>query len=110
MLKVVKIGGGVLDDPAKEEAFLQSFIKLDHPKILVHGGGMYATKLAERLGVETTIIEGRRITNAENLEVVVLAFSAINKRLSARIQSLGQDAIGISGGDLGILKINGLNI
>jgi len=104
MLKVVKIGGGVLDDPVKEEEFLQAFIKLEHQKILVHGGGMYATKLAARLGVETTIIDGRRITDAPNLEVITLAYPAINKRLTARIQALGQDAIGISGADLGILK------
>lgn len=104
MLKVVKIGGAVLDDATKEKEFISEFLKISNPKILIHGGGRYASDLAERLGIKTKMVDGRRITDIDTIEVVKLAFASINKHLAAKIQSKGVDAIGLSGGDLGIIN------
>ena len=102
VLNVVKIGGAVLEDSRMRETFLKRFASLGGPAILVHGGGRTATDIAARLGVHTRMEGGRRITDADMLEVVTMVYGGlVNKRTVAELQSLGVNAIGLSGADLG---------
>jgi len=99
-LYVVKIGGNIIDNEAKLAEFLQSFAALPGKKILVHGGGKLATQLAEKMGVEQTMIDGRRITDAETLKIVTMVYAGdINKRVVASLQSHGCNAFGLTGAD-----------
>ena len=99
-LTVVKIGGNVIENKKELTKFLQLFSKLNEPKILVHGGGKLATKLASKLGLEPKIIDGRRITNAENLEVITMVYGGLtNKNIVAQLQANKTNAIGLSGAD-----------
>jgi acetylglutamate kinase len=99
-LIVIKIGGNIIDDEEKLSSFLQSFASTDAKKILVHGGGKLATKLAERLEVPQQMIEGRRITDAETLKIVTMVYAGyINKNIVAQLQSHGCNAIGLTGAD-----------
>lgn len=104
-LTVVKIGGNVLDDSSALQAFIQEFNELRGLKILVHGGGKKATELSEKLGIESTMLHGRRQTNAAALEVVSMVYAGlINKHLVAKLQSLSMNAFGLSGADGNVLK------
>ncbi len=99
-LQVVKIGGNVIDDDLQLEIFLNAFHNVKGPKILVHGGGKLATDVSKKLGLETTMIHGRRITTDDDLDVVVMVYGGlINKRIVATLQSLGCNAVGLSGAD-----------
>lgn len=99
-VKVIKIGGNVIDSDQALDAFLNDFATVDGPKILVHGGGKIATRLAGELGVETRMIEGRRITSKPMLDIAVMVYAGlINKRIVARLQCLGINAIGLCGAD-----------
>lgn len=99
-ITVVKIGGNVIDNEAALERFVADFASLPAPKILIHGGGKLATRLAEKLEVPTTMIEGRRVTDAETLDVVTMVYAGlINKRIVAKLQARGCNAIGLSGAD-----------
>ena len=99
-LYVIKIGGNIIDDPAKLEAFLKSFAALEGKKILVHGGGKLATRLAEQMGVEQQLVEGRRITDVETLKIVTMVYAGyINKNIVATLQANQCNAIGLSGAD-----------
>ncbi len=101
-LKIVKIGGNVIDDEAALQAFLESFAAMAPPKILVHGGGKMATQLATRLGLETKMTGGRRITDQASLDVVVMTYAGLlNKKAVALLQKNGCNAIGLSGADAG---------
>lgn len=101
-LKVVKIGGNVIDDPDNLQSFVKTFAGMPGRKILVHGGGKLAGSLASRLGIDSRMIGGRRVTSPEMLEVAVMVYSGlINKRIVAMLQSLGCNAIGLSGADGG---------
>ena len=103
-LKVVKIGGNVVDNPKALEAFLASFQKLEGKKILVHGGGVMASKMAIDLGIKTTMIQGRRVTDAETLKLVAMVYAGwINKNIVALLQKNGCNAIGLSGVDANII-------
>ena len=96
-LTLVKIGGNVVDDPALRQQFLQDFARLSGPKILVHGGGKIATQTAARLGIETQLVEGRRLTDGPMLEVVTMVYGGlVNKQLVATLQTLGCDALGLT--------------
>lgn len=100
MLKVVKIGGNVVDDPVKLGTFLQDFAALEGPKVLVHGGGKIASVLSKALGIEPRMIEGRRVTDAETLKVVTMVYAGyVNKHITARLQGLGTNAFGLCGAD-----------
>lgn len=100
MINVIKIGGNVIDNPELLSSFLKDFTALVGPKILVHGGGKEATRLAESLGVKTTMIDGRRVTDKETLDIVTMTYAGlINKRIVAKLQALGCDAIGFTGAD-----------
>lgn len=103
-LKIIKIGGNVIDDEALLPVFLKDFAALPSPKILVHGGGKIATQLAAKIGVETQMVGGRRITDAASLDVVVMAYAGlINKKIVALLQKFNDNAIGLSGADAGSL-------
>ena len=102
MIKVVKIGGNVIDSEEALSSFVSDFASIEGPKVLVHGGGKLATRLAERLDIPTTMIDGRRVTDSDTLDVVTMVYAGlVNKRIVAMLQSLGCNAIGLSGADGG---------
>lgn len=99
-LYIVKIGGNIIDDDSKLLPFLREFAALDGHKVLVHGGGKLATRLAERLGVEQKMIDGRRITDKETLQIVTMVYAGlVNKTIVAQLQSFHCNAIGLCGAD-----------
>ena len=103
-LTVVKIGGNVIDNPKALESFVDDFSRLPSPKILVHGGGKLATRLCERLDIPVQMIEGRRVTDKETLDVATMVYAGlVNKKLVAKLQQRGCNAIGLSGADLCLL-------
>ena len=105
MIQVIKIGGGVLENEAQRDAFLRQFAAIEGPKILVHGGGRLATTMAERLGVETHMIDGRRVTDKETLDIVTMVYGGlVNKQVVAQLQTMGVNAIGMTGVDGGWMK------
>ena len=105
MIQVIKIGGGVLENEAQREAFLRQFAAIEGPKVLVHGGGRLATTMAERLGVETQMIDGRRVTDKETLDIVTMVYGGlVNKQVVAQLQTMGVNAIGLTGVDGGWMK------
>ena len=104
-LTIVKVGGAVVEDEAQLAQLLKDFAAIKGPKILVHGGGRRATKVAAALGIETKMVDGRRITDAEMLEVVTMVYGGlVNKHVVAGLQSLGVDAIGLCGADGDIIR------
>ena len=104
-LYVIKTGGNIIDDEQKLSSFLQSFASIQAPKILVHGGGKLATKLAAHLGIEQQLIEGRRITDAETLKIVTMVYAGfINKNMVAQLQANGCNAIGLCGADGNVIQ------
>lgn len=99
-IQVIKIGGNVIDDPDQLKSFIDNFSKIEGFKILIHGGGKEATRLSEALGISTTMIDGRRVTDGATLEVVTMTYAGlINKRIVSMLQSAGCNAIGFSGAD-----------
>jgi len=103
-LRVVKIGGNVINKPAKLSAFLKLFSSYEGKQILVHGGGRTATELASKLSISTEMINGRRVTNSEMLDVCKMVYGGlINKDIVAQLQSIGCNAIGLSGADANFL-------
>lgn len=104
-LFVIKIGGNIIDDEQKLAAFLKSFARITGRKILVHGGGKLATRLAEQMNIPQQMVEGRRITDAETLKIVTMVYAGyINKNIVAQLQANGSNAIGICGVDGGAVK------
>jgi len=104
-LTIVKVGGAVVEDEAQLTELLKAFAAIKGAKILVHGGGRRATKVAERLGIETKMVDGRRITDAAMLEVVTMVYGGlVNKRVVAMLQAQGVDAIGLTGADGDIIR------
>jgi acetylglutamate kinase len=99
-LQVFKIGGKVVEDEQQLAAFLQSFAKLEGNKILVHGGGKWVSEMSERLGIKVNMIEGRRITDADTLEVVKMMLAGVaNKNVVSKLQGYNCNAIGLTGAD-----------
>lgn len=104
-LSVVKIGSNLLDDPKEFTKAMELFSKLDGNKILVHGGGKKATELGERLGVETKMVHGRRITDPRTLDIAIMVYGGLtNKKIVAQLQAFGTDAIGMSGADANAIR------
>lgn len=100
ILKIIKIGGNIIDDESALNNFLEEFSKIEGPKILVHGGGKLATKLANQMGVEVKMTKGRRITDADTLDIITMVYAGkINKDIVAKLQSKQCNAIGFSGAD-----------
>ncbi len=101
---IIKIGGNIIDDEIKLAGFLSKFSALEGKKILVHGGGKLATKMAEQMGVPQQLLEGRRITDADTLRIVTMVYAGfINKSVVAQLQANGCNAIGLSGADGNLL-------
>ena len=99
-LTIVKVGGNVINDPLALEGFLTDFAALKGNKILVHGGGKRATKLAKDLGLQATMINGRRVTDMATLDIVVMVYAGLlNKNITASLQKLNCNALGLSGAD-----------
>ena len=104
-LLIIKIGGNVIDDEKKCGAFLREFAALPFNKILVHGGGVMATRLAETMGIKQNIVDGRRITDAETLKVITMVYAGyINKQLVSMLQALNCNAAGFTGADGNMIK------
>ncbi len=99
-LSIIKIGGNIIDDETKLESFLAAFAAVPGKKILVHGGGKLATKVATGLGVQQQMIDGRRITDAETLKIATMVYAGtINKNIVASLQAKGCNAMGLTGAD-----------
>ncbi|WP_158962030.1 acetylglutamate kinase [Myroides fluvii] len=104
-LTVIKIGGNIVDNEKALHDFLALFVQIESPKILVHGGGKLATKLASELAISTEMVEGRRITSAAMLPVTVMVYAGlINKQIVAQLQQRKCDALGVSGADAQLIK------
>ena len=104
-ITIIKVGGAVVEDSAQLAALLEGFKKVEGYKILVHGGGRRATKVAAQLGIESKMVGGRRITDAEMLEVVTMVYGGlVNKNIVAQLQSLGINAIGLTGADMDVIR------
>jgi len=99
-LAVIKIGGNIIDDEKALNKFLLAYHSITTPKILVHGGGKLATQLSEKLGIETKMVDGRRITDSETLNITTMVYAGlINKTVVAKLNTKGTKAIGLCGAD-----------
>jgi len=99
-LRIVKIGGNVINDTKQLKSFLKDFSDMESLKILVHGGGKRATELAASLGLQTKMIGGRRVTDEANLEIVTMVYAGLlNKNIVAQLQANNCNAIGLTGAD-----------
>src|SRR3989337_4451848 len=104
-LFIIKIGGNVLDNASELHSFLNDFASIKGRKILIHGGGKIATKLGEQLGIESKYVNGRRITDAQTLDLVTMVYGGlVNKQLVASLQQEGCNAIGLTGADGNVIK------
>lgn len=104
-LSIIKIGGNIIDNPTELFQFLSDFSKIEGNKILVHGGGKSATKMAESIGLTPQMIDGRRITDAAMLDVVVMIYAGqINKNIVAQLQAKNINAMGFSGADGNLIQ------
>ena len=103
-LTIVKVGGAVVEDSARLDSLLSAFAAIDGRKVLVHGGGRRATAIASRLGVESRMVDGRRVTDGAMLEVVTMVYGGlVNKDIVARLQARGINSIGLTGADGGVI-------
>lgn len=104
-LTIIKVGGKIVEEPESLDNLLRDFAAIDGFKLLVHGGGRSATRLASEMGVETRMVDGRRITDDAMLRIVTMVYGGlVNKTVVARLQSMGLDAIGLTGADLNIIR------
>lgn len=103
-LTIIKVGGKIVENSESLNSLLKDFAAVEGKKLLVHGGGRSATQMAARLGVETKMVDGRRITDEAMLEVVTMVYGGlVNKRIVAGLQALGIDAVGLIGADMNIV-------
>ena len=104
-LKVIKIGGAVIENQQMLESFLADFQKVEGLKILIHGGGRIATEIGNKQGIKANMVDGRRVTDDQTIDLVTMVYGGlVNKKLIARLQSMGINAIGMTGADGGIIK------
>ena len=104
-LTVVKVGGAVVEDEAQLAQLLKDFSAIEGRKVLVHGGGRRATQVAAKLGIESKMVGGRRITDADMLSVVTMVYGGlVNKNLVTRLQANGVNALGLTGGDMNVIR------
>lgn len=103
-LTIIKVGGKIVEEPDTLARLLDDFAKIQGAKVLVHGGGRSATKMAERLGIESRMVNGRRITDEETLKVVTMVYGGlVNKNIVAGLQARGLNAIGLTGADMNVI-------
>jgi acetylglutamate kinase len=101
---VIKIGGNVIDTDDALSSFLKKFAAINVKKILIHGGGKIATKIGDKLGIESKYIDGRRITDADTIDLVTMVYGGlVNKKIVAQLQSLNCNAIGLTGADANLI-------
>ncbi|MCQ2190565.1 MAG: acetylglutamate kinase [Paludibacteraceae bacterium] len=104
-LTLIKVGGKIVEEEATLKSLLEQFSKISGNKVLVHGGGRSATKVAEKLGIETKMVEGRRITDAEMLKVVTMVYAGlVNKNIVAQLQANGINSLGLTGADINYMR------
>ncbi len=104
-ITIVKVGGAVVEDERQLSRLLENFSSLEGKKILVHGGGRKATKVASELGIESKMLNGRRITDEKMLEVVTMVYGGlVNKHVVACLQTYGMNAVGLTGADLDVIR------
>lgn len=104
-LTIIKVGGKIVEESESLRQLLHNFTKIEGKKLLVHGGGRSATKLAERLGIESHMVNGRRITDKQTLEVVTMVYGGlVNKNIVAGLQAEGVDTLGLTGADMNIIR------
>lgn len=104
-LILVKVGGKIVEETDSLNNLLDDFVKLEGLKVLVHGGGRSATKIASQLGIESKMVEGRRVTDAEMLKVVTMVYGGlVNKNIVAALQARGVNALGLTGADMNIMQ------
>lgn len=104
-ITIVKVGGAVVEDAAQLSALIKNFSAIEGAKLLVHGGGRRATKVAASLGIETKMVGGRRITDADMLSVVTMVYGGlVNKNIVAQLQAAGQNAMGLTGADMNVIR------
>lgn len=103
-LTIVKIGGNIVDHPSSLEQFLKDYHSIPGAKVLVHGGGKIASVLSKKMGIEPMMFEGRRITDSDTLKIVTMVYGGlVNKNIVAQLQSLGTNALGLTGADGNII-------
>lgn len=103
-LTVIKVGGKIVEEAESLQQLLSDFTAIPGPKVLVHGGGRSATKLAATMGIETQMVNGRRITDAEMLKVVTMVYGGlVNKNIVAGLQARGINAVGLTGADMNVI-------
>lgn len=104
-LNIVKIGGAIIEEEAKLLPFLENFASLKGPKILVHGGGKKATAWAEKLGIPVQMKDGRRVTDAQTLELITGLYAGqVNKNIVAHLQGMNCNSLGLSGADANAIQ------
>lgn len=104
-ITIVKVGGKIVENPETLNQLLHDFSAFPGKKVLVHGGGRTATDMASRLGIETHMVEGRRITDADMLRVVTMVYAGlVNKNVVARLQGCGVNALGLTGADMDVIR------
>jgi acetylglutamate kinase len=104
-ITVIKVGGKIVEEDASLAALLDRFAAIEGRKVLIHGGGRSATRIAERLGIESKMVNGRRITDSETLKVVTMVYGGlVNKNIVAQLQATGINALGLTGADCNIIK------
>lgn len=102
---MIKVGGAVVEDEQQLDRLLKDFSAIEGRKVLVHGGGRRATKVAAQLGIETQMVNGRRVTDKEMLEVVTMVYGGlVNKNVVARLQAEGVNALGLTGADMDVIR------
>lgn len=104
-LTIIKVGGKIVEEENSLKQLLNNFAQIKGNKLLVHGGGRSATKLAEQLGIESVMVNGRRITDGETLKVVTMVYGGlVNKNIVAGLQAVGVNALGLTGADINLIR------
>lgn len=104
-LTLIKVGGKIVEEADTLKHLLRDFAAIEGYKVLVHGGGRSATKIASQLGIESKMVNGRRITDADMLHVVTMVYGGlVNKNIVAGLQALDVNALGLTGADMNIMR------
>lgn len=104
-ITIIKVGGKIVEEPTSLAALLNRFAAIEGAKVLIHGGGRSATKIAERMGIESKMVDGRRITDEATLQVVTMVYGGlVNKNIVAGLQARGVNALGLTGADCNIIR------